>query len=95
MSRPSLSLLGVLEAGTSAKLPPKVAIPLPTLDNAIAVRDVVGWSIADVYAGSRVREKSDLLGIEAAEPGRFSQPLIGGQKDTSVGLVFAPTQGRC
>ena len=30
------------------------------------------------------------FGIEAAEQGRFSQLLIGGQQDTSLRRVFAP-----
>jgi len=50
----------------------------------------------DVYAGIRVKDqKSYFFGIEAAEPGRFPQLLIGGQKDTSWWGVFAPSEGRC
>jgi hypothetical protein len=74
----------------------EIADPLPVLNSAIAVRDTLARLIADVYAGSRVRDqKSYLLGIKAAEQGRFPQLLIGSQKDTSLWGVFAPTQGRC
>ena len=70
--------------------------PLPTLDNVNAVRDAVPRLIADVYASSRVKgQKSYLLGIEAAEEGRFPELLIGSQEDTSLRDVFAPTEGRC
>jgi hypothetical protein len=52
--------------------------------------------LPDVYADIRGRDhKSYLVGIEAAEQGRFPQLLIGGQKDTSLRRVFAPNQGRC
>ena len=37
---------------------------------------------------------SHLFGIEAAEPSRFSQPLIGSQKNAALWNVFAPLQGR-
>ncbi len=63
--------------------------PLPTLDDAIAVRDAVNHR--RVWRQAREIKKSYLLGIEAAEEGRFPQLLIDGQKDTSLRDVFAPT----
>ncbi len=36
--------------------------------------------------------QSDLLGIEAGEQRRLSQLSVGGEKDTSLGRVFAPTE---
>ena len=38
--------------------------------------------------------RSDLLGVEPLEQGRFSKLAVGGEKDTSLGRVFAPTEGR-
>jgi len=81
-------------------------IPSPVSGNAKSrhrIRSMEAWASPGrclrlqpraVYAFSGISvkdQKSHLFGIEAAEPSRFPQLLIGGQKDTSLWGVFAPS----
>ena len=54
--------------------------------------DLLGpdWDIR----ANRLLLRLHLVGIEAAGSSRFSQPSIGSQKNATLGIVFAPLQGR-
>jgi hypothetical protein len=72
------------------------ARPVPQALPTLRRPDAVARLIAGVYGGSRVKDQeSYLIGNEATEQSRFPQLLVGGEKDTSLWGVFAPTQGGC